>query len=377
MPIAHIVRDCAVLRTARIQQLEGLFELPHSKRSGVEFTVELRTDERPWNIGLIVGPSGSGKTTILRQIYESILVSNLTWPERKSILDGFPPDMGIKEITALLSSVGFSSPPAWLRPYPLLSNGEQFRVTLARAIAENEKGFALDEYTSVVDRTVAKIGSTALARTVRKRKTQVVLASCHYDIVDWLQPDWIYQPHTNEFHWRSVRRRPDIALTIQRVDSDAWQLFRQHHYLDTKLNPSAALYLATLTDTTPAACCAVLPFPHPRRPGWRLHRLVTLPDYQGVGIGVALSDFVSACYKATGRPVFRTASHPAVISHCARSLKWRMRRKPSLTRLHSHAGLSKTTAHRRLTAGFEFVGPVLRDEALGFGLLQGRKVRHE
>src|SRR5204863_2808518 len=101
----------------------------------------------------------------------------------RSVLDGFPVDVPIKELIELLSSVGFSSPPAWLRPYHVLSTGQQFRVTLAwlLAAAPSDRLVVCDEYTSVVDRTVAQIGSAAVAKTVRRRGQRFVAVTCHED----------------------------------------------------------------------------------------------------------------------------------------------------------------------------------------------------
>src|SRR5439155_19760773 len=53
-----------------------------------------------------------------------------------------------------------------------------------------------DEFTSVVDRTVAQIGSAAVAKTIRRSGKQLVAASCHYDVIEWLQPDWIDRKST-------------------------------------------------------------------------------------------------------------------------------------------------------------------------------------
>src|SRR5206468_8886104 len=117
--------------------------------------------------------------------------------------------------------------------------------------------------------------------------------------------------------------------------------------------------------TVPAAFTAVLPFPHPTRPGWREHRTVCLPDFQGVGIGNAMSEFVASIYRATGKPYTSTTSHPAMIRHRARSPLWRMRRAPSLVGGHKSGfgGMRKCSAIDRLTAGFEYVGPARVDDA--------------
>ena len=140
MPTLTITRSSPVKRTPRVVQLEGLFDVPPSGRSELAWSVDLPLDEKPWQIGLIVGPSGSGKTTVARELFGKSLVCGYTWPSDRSIVDGFPRGMPIKEITLLLSSVGFSSPPSWLRPFHVLSNGEQFRATIARAWPNPPRG---------------------------------------------------------------------------------------------------------------------------------------------------------------------------------------------------------------------------------------------
>ncbi len=367
---ARITRSTPVTRTGRVLQLEGLFEIAPTMRSDVVFDVRLPIEERAWSIGLIVGPSGSGKTTIVRELFADALVTPWKWPRERSIVDAFPAAMSIKEITELLSSVGFSSPPAWLRPFHVLSNGEQFRVSIAYALAERRSLTVIDEFTSVVDRTVAQIGSAAVARAVRRRNQKLIAVSCHYDIIDWLDPDWTYEPHTNRFEWRSLRGRPPISLRVFRVGAETWRIFRHIHYLDSELAPSAQCFCAFINDV-PVAFLGVLPFPHAIRPGWRFHRLVCLPDYQGVGIGVFFGDYVASLYKATGKPVFRTLSHPAVIRHCAKSPVWRMIRPPSRTSPSGRTSTikMKTIASHRITAGFEYVGPERAFQARRFGLI--------
>lgn len=366
---ARIVRQSAVVRSPRVLQLEGLFDIPPSQRSELVWEVELPLDQRKWNIGLIVGPSGCGKTTLARELFSEFVVDGFQWPQGRSVLDAFPPSMSVKEITALLSSVGFSSPPSWLRPFAVLSNGEQFRVTLARALAESPDPVVVDEFTSVVDRTVARIGSAAVAKAVRRNNRRFVAVACHYDIIDWLGPDWVYEPATGRFSWRSVQPRPRVPLVVRRVTPDAWKLFKHHHYLDSGLNRSARCFVGQV-DGQPAAFTAVLPFPHPTQPGWREHRTVCLPDFQGIGIGNGLSEFVASLFQATDKPYRSVTSSPAMIYHRARSKLWTMLRSPSRTGRQKMKGLHRTNAVNRLTASFQYVGPARPDEAAAFGILR-------
>jgi len=124
-----------VVSSARTLQLSGLFDLQPTQRTGHELTVDVALPAA-WNVGLIVGPSGCGKSTLARALWPERLVQSWDWPADKAIVDGFPARLGIKDITGLLCSVGFSSPPSWLKPFAALSTGEQFRVTVARTLAE-------------------------------------------------------------------------------------------------------------------------------------------------------------------------------------------------------------------------------------------------
>lgn len=356
---ATITRSSPVVRTARTVQVSGIFDLPPTENSTLTWDVNLPLDEEPWNVGLIVGPSGTGKTTIAREFWPEALDARFDWPPDRAVVDGFPDEMGTKEVVALLSSVGFSSPPAWLRPFHVLSNGEQFRAGIARLLAENREVTVVDEFTSVVDRTVAKIASAAVAKAVRRADRRFVAVSCHYDVEDWLQPDWVYQPHVDAFTWRSVLPRPRIALDVERVHHSAWRLFGPHHYLSATLNKSAACFVGTWDDH-PTVFCGVLPFPHPKyRRAYRISRLVTLPDFQGVGLGNAFADYIAGVYRAAGRDLFLTTGHPAQIHSLARSPHWAMGRQPSFTSGKGDTGFGggMTRASERLTAGFRYAGP--------------------
>ena len=50
----------------------------------------------------------------------------------------------------------------------------------------------MDEFTSVVNRDVAKSMSHALQRYIRQKDLKIVIASCHFDIIEWLNPDYVF-----------------------------------------------------------------------------------------------------------------------------------------------------------------------------------------
>jgi ABC-type lipoprotein export system ATPase subunit len=356
---ATITVHSPIVRTPRVLQLEGIFDLRAEQAASLSWQVHLPLEEKPWNIGLIVGPSGCGKSTVARKLWpeETARGAAFAWPADRALIDAFPEALSIKDITELLSSVGFSSPPAWLRPYHVLSTGQQFRVTLARLLAESPGLAVLDEYTSVVDRTVARIGSAALAKTVRRRGQRFIAVTCHSDVEDWLQPDWVYQPETDAFTWRLLRRRPAIALEIVRCKAAAWSLFRAHHYLSHSLAQGAVCFLA-LWEGRPV-CFSAWVNALTRRGGRREHRTVTLPDFQGVGIGFAVSSYLASLWKGLGLRATSTTTHPAFIAARRRSPLWRMIRAPGLSGAARERKSRLRHAAGRLTAGFEYIGPSL------------------
>jgi ABC-type lipoprotein export system ATPase subunit len=365
-----------IVRSPRVLQVEGLFDVPPTQRAELSWVVNLPIEEQAWNVGLIVGPSGCGKSSVARQAFGKELARfeglRADWQHGRSLLDGFPAHMGIKEVVEMLSSVGFSSPPSWVRPFEVLSNGEQFRVLMARMLAETpaDEIAVVDEFTSVIDRTVARVGSSATAKAVRKRGQRFVAVTCHEDVEEWLQPDWVYRPAEQRFAWRSVQSRPKLKLSIFRVRGAAWRLFKHHHYLTHDLNPSATCFVGVVDfpDTGPriAAFDSWLPFVGKLsgvKQGRRVHRTVCLPDYQGAGIAAKMGDFTASLWAGLGYRCFLGTSHPGFIAQRRRSPNWTMTKAPTTRGKGSHA-VDVTRSTNRLMASFEYVGaPMPRAQA--------------
>ncbi|HEX4132470.1 MAG TPA: GNAT family N-acetyltransferase [Pirellulales bacterium] len=358
--------SCPVYDSFRVQQVAGMFDVPLAAKATERFHVDLPDFAADWRIGLIVGPSGSGKSTLARRLFEPQLYTNRAWSDHAAVIDGLG-ELPIREVTGLFTAVGFSSPPSWVKPYHVLSGGEQFRCDLARALARGLRRdadnslvdgempiVAFDEFTSVVDRNVAKIGSAAVAKAIRSGHIacRFIAVTCHYDVAEWLEPDWTIDMATRT-SLRRCLRRPSIELQVFRCRSRAWSLFARHHYLSGALNPSARCFIA-LWDGEPVSFCAMLPLMGKRR-HWRISRIVTLPDYQGIGIGMRVAEAVAEVHREQGLRVSVTASHPALVAHCNRSPQWRA------VRLMKTGSRARSRSKYRGSAGravvsFEYLG---------------------
>jgi ABC-type ATPase with predicted acetyltransferase domain len=191
----NIVKRIQVDPTFRNSSVVGMFDLQPD--SYVEEFQGIFDPPQDWKIGAIVGNSGTGKTTIAKELFPESYITEFEYDPTKSVIDCMPEGPTVSEIAQTFNSVGFSSPPSWLKPYAVLSNGQKMRADLARALLLNEDLIVFDEFTSVVDRNVAQIGSLAVQKAIRKTNRRFIAVTCHFDVLPWLMPDWVFD--ANDF----------------------------------------------------------------------------------------------------------------------------------------------------------------------------------
>lgn len=335
------------------------YDIQNKEQTNVTIENNIKIDF-DWNIGVIYGGSGSGKSTLLKTFGE---INNPKFDNEKSLISNFN-WMTPQEVTHLLSAMGLSSVPCWLRPYSTLSNGEQYRANLAYCVAKAKENdvILIDEYTSVVDRDVARAMSNALQKYIRREKKKIILASCHFDIMDWLNPDWIYSPNKRRVERPDCLRleRPKIKLEIFRCRYETWNLFKHHHYLSHDLNPASQSYIILWNDK-PVSFVAILPFPGVGDSKTRrISRIVTLPDYQGLGIGKKIIDYFSSLYAKINSQMYIRTINPALgISLTKDYLNW----QPTTSNLK--ADFANDTSGRKLlnrpSYSFKYIGKKSND----------------
>lgn len=370
--IHNHVDDFDSYRAARVK---SLFNAENGCNFDLEATMDLSGD---WQIGVVVGPSGSGKTSIGKVIFGSDKIHDYRkgWAHDKPIVDEIAPDGDFNEVTGALANVGLGDVPAWLRPFHVLSNGEQFRAGLARIICEKPKEVVVDEFTSVVDRQIARIGSQAFQKAWRRTnpKGKVVLLTPHYDILDWVQPDWVFDTASKRFERGKPRQRPKIELTIFKTDSSYWKYFKPHYYLDLPMPPAAEYFVGTVDGEL---ACHVAVCPLFTANGYRATRLVTMPEWQGAGVGFRFLEWVCQYHlDGNGRcnkkyATFFHTSHPQLCMALRRGKHWiqtsamlygsnKKRSAVSIQKSHNKNGSMVNGVgyggHLRAVQGFKYIG---------------------
>lgn len=316
---------CTDFNSYRAARVKSLF----NAESGATFDLEadLPIDDQDWRVGVVVGPSGSGKTSIGRRIFgPDAFYEPRGWRDDAPIVDCIAPDGDFNDVTGALAAVGLGTVPSWLRPYSVLSNGEKFRADLARIISEAPAQVVVDEFTSVVDRQIAKVGALAFQKSWRRTGGQAVLLSCHYDILDWLEPDWVFDTRSGEFQRGSLWRRPRLELEVYEANSSYWSLFEPHHYLKLPKMVAARYYVGFI-DGDPVIHLGIAP--RLEVGATRACRMVVMPEWQGAGIGLKFLNMVCE-REVTGqgrfgdrvRRVYFHTSHPGLCASLRRHPRW-------------------------------------------------------
>lgn len=133
-------------------------------------------------------------------------------------------------------------------------------------------------------------------------------------------------------------------------------MYRKYHYLNTSLLVTSRCFEMTINGK-PVAFMAVIHFPHPVKCYKKVHRLVVLPDYQGLGLGKVFLNFIGDYIKF---PFAITTSQPALIASLSRDSNWictnntKNTRKKIRTKFMIAHDFNKSSSCKRITTTFVY-----------------------
>jgi hypothetical protein len=320
--------ESAVSTSFRCQRAADSLDIDSKKKSVHELSVTADI-ETAFSVGLIVGSSGSGKTSLARKIFGDNCFAERGFNHYEPIIDQFPSEMSYDECAEVLSGIGLTSVPCWIRPFSTLSNGQAARAMAALSVTKSDGLTVLDEWTSVVDRTVAKVMSHCVQKFVRRSQKSIVLLSCHRDVAEWLQPDWVIDCNDASFHRRLLQPRTEqLEFTVREIHKNTWPNFSKYHYLSERL-PGGKLYLFGLfhgVDQVGFICYASY---MPRRRGqpdtYHFNRVVIHPDFAGMGLGIRLVNETARLMRQHRVKIMGKFSSVPMFRSMVKDLHWRLR----------------------------------------------------
>jgi ABC-type ATPase with predicted acetyltransferase domain len=193
----------------------GMFGLTKERLSRIDFHCDCTISIEPGDIIYITGPSGSGKTVIVNELqkaipaHQRITLSKIRIPKNRAVVDCIETEL--LETLRYFSTAGLADCPALLNTPANLSEGQQWRLRLALALASGKQFIIADEFCSLLDRITAACISYSIRKFADKYKTTFILASAHQDILRDLLPDVIVtrdlSANTNVTYKRTERQR--------------------------------------------------------------------------------------------------------------------------------------------------------------------------
>jgi ABC-type lipoprotein export system ATPase subunit len=309
------------IKAAQSQDIDVVKKSKHTKTIACDITT-------PFNIGVIYGASGSGKTTLARQMFGDKFNENEILDPEKAIIDQFPNSMTYDDCQTHLSAVGLTSVPCWIRPVKTLSNGQKFRATVAVLCTQTDSDLiVIDEWTSVVDRTIAKIMSHSIQKYARKFNKKIVLLSCHNDVFDWLLPDWIIDCNLDTYDDRRLLRQvraEQLSFDIAEADPKTWKNFSKYHYLSERLPGGKVYHFGLYDNGNQIGYMCFANYTIGKQNILHSNRVVLHPDYCGINIA---NQFVDVCCQAMyekGFKIMAKNSSKPRYKQLSKNPKWRL-----------------------------------------------------
>lgn len=339
----------------RCQVAANSLDIDVKKKSIHQLTIKNIKIPNDWNIGLIAGASGSGKTTLITELFgKDVFKSVLN--EELPIINQLPKDLSYDECAALLNGIGLNSVPCWIRPVKTLSNGQKARAEAVMLMTSHEDIVFIDEWTSVVDRTVAKAMSVCLQKFAKRNNKKIILCSCHYDIVEWVKPDWLIDCNKQQFMLPKsedffFQQREELQFDIREIGRSSWKYFSKYHYLSERL-PGGKIFLYGLfhgEDQIGFQCFAnYVPIRKGMKPIYHSNRTVVHPDYNGLGLGIRLINETSQLlYDKTPCKIMAKFSSVPVYKAMRKQSSWGfLGQKRLMTKMKTGGNMSRRAGFR-------------------------------
>lgn len=129
--------------------------------------------------------------------------------------------------------------------------------------------------------------------------------------------------------------------------------------MNSEINNAAHCYIGYI-ERNPVCFFAVLHFPHPSSKKIKKgHRLVVLPDYQGLGIGHIFSTFIADFYKKQGFRFIITSSTKSLFKQRSADKRWIVTRKgrtSSGSGIIQNSNIKGSTSCNKITYSYEYIG---------------------
>ncbi|PHM69484.1 ATP-binding cassette domain-containing protein [Xenorhabdus sp. KJ12.1] len=195
--------DTRVTKTTRTLEVAESFGLGMDDK---QFTLydNLLVQIEQGDVVYITGQSGSGKSVILRELQRLMKdenktiasIDDITFDDGKNIIDQVGKTTA--EALSLLSMAGLNDAYLFIRKPSEMSDGQRYRLKIAKLIESGAQIWAADEFGAVLDRITAQAVASNFQRAARNVGATVMVATTHEDLINALCPSVTITKHYKE-----------------------------------------------------------------------------------------------------------------------------------------------------------------------------------
>jgi ABC-type ATPase with predicted acetyltransferase domain len=182
----------SVERTPRVLEIAESFGLGLSEKEFIVFD-NLEVEVNKGDVVYITGQSGSGKSLLLRELRDQMRAGGL----KVTDLDDLKlPEEPVIELVGnttthaadLLAKAGISDAWIYIRKPSELSDGQRYRLKLAKLMNMESDVWVADEFGAVLDRVTAKAVAFNMQKVARALGKTLIVATTHTDLKEELGP---------------------------------------------------------------------------------------------------------------------------------------------------------------------------------------------
>ena len=201
--LINVAFQTRVTKTTRTLEIAESFGLGLDEKEWSLYD-NLELEIRGGDVVYITGQSGSGKSVVLRELQRLMReegqdvasIEDFAFDDSKNVIDQL--GKTTSEALGLLSMAGLNDAYLFVRKPSEMSDGQRYRLKIAKLIETGANVWVADEFGAVLDRVTAQVVASNLQRAARKAGATVMVATTHEDLKNALRPDVQITKHYKE-----------------------------------------------------------------------------------------------------------------------------------------------------------------------------------
>ena len=201
--VINVSFNTRVNKTIRTLEIAESFGLGLDEKAWTLYD-NLELDIERGDVVYVTGQSDSGKSVVLRELQRLMAdagqrvasIDDFVFADDTNVIDQL--GKTTSDALGLLSMAGLNDAYLFVRKPSEMSDGQKYRLKIAKLIESGADVWVADEFGAVLDRVTAQVVASNLQRAARAVGATVIVATTHEDLKNALRPSVQITKHYKE-----------------------------------------------------------------------------------------------------------------------------------------------------------------------------------